>query len=79
MNILLVLGQDTEAARLQLEAEARILEQTLRSFQQPRASDRRSLATVPCRVDTLLQPTPKELISQLETQAYNIFFYSLIF
>jgi hypothetical protein len=76
LNILLVLGQDTAAARLQLEAEARILEQTLRSFQQLKPINGRSLATVPCRVDTLLQPTPKELILQLETQAYNIFFYS---
>lgn len=76
LNVLLVLGQDTEAGSLQLETEAKILEQTLRSFQQLKPIERRNLATVPCRVDTLLQPTPKELISQLETQAYNIFFYS---
>jgi CHAT domain/FHA domain len=76
LSILLVLGQDTAAGKLQLEAEARILEQTLRSFQQLKPIDRKNLATVPCRVDTLLQPTPKELISQLETQTYNIFFYS---
>jgi len=30
---------------------------------------------VPCKVDTLIQPTPAELIACLETKAYNVFFY----
>lgn len=65
LNILLVLGHDDN---LQLEQEATILEKTL---------DRRSLpGYAPCTVKTLLQPTPQELIQELETQAYNVFFYA---
>lgn len=77
LNILLVLGENSSfAERLQLEKEAQMLEQTLKKFQQVNSINGKNLASVPCRVDTLLQPTPKQLISQLETQAYNIFFYS---
>jgi len=77
LNILLVLGQNsplvetsptTSAESLQLEQEAATLAQTLKSIN--------SLGTVKCNVDTLLQPTPEQLISQLETQTYNIFFYA---
>jgi hypothetical protein len=65
LNILLVLGHDDN---LQLEQEAAILEQILeqRSFQ----------GYAPCNVKTLLQPTPQELIQELETKAYNVFFYA---
>lgn len=77
LKILLVLGQNsTFSARLHLEQEAEILEQTLKSFQQLTPIPGVNLAAVPCQVDTLLQPTPRQLISQLETQAYNIFFYA---
>ena len=77
LNILLVLGENSSfSERLQLEAEAQILEQTIKSFQQSNSINGKNLALVPCQVDILLQPTPKQLISQLETQAYNIFFYA---
>lgn len=82
LKILLVLGQSSQsdltgsAQHLQLEQEAKTLEETLKSFQQLDAVGGANLASVPCQVDTLLQPTPGQLISQLETQAYNIFFYA---
>jgi hypothetical protein len=76
LNILLVLGENSGFSQpLQLEQEAKLLEQTLKSFQQPNSIGGK-IATVQCQVDTLLQPTPKQLISQLETGAYNIFFYA---
>lgn len=78
LNILLVLGQDTsdETNRLQLEQEATTLEQTLKSCGKLSPTGSNFLSTVKCQVDILLQPTSEELISQLETQAYNIFFYA---
>lgn len=75
LNILLVLGENS-AKHLQLEEEAEILEQTIKSFGQSNPINGKNLAAVECQVDTLLQPTPKQLISQLETGAYNIFFYA---
>lgn len=75
LNILLVLGENSSfSSHLQLEAEAQILEKTLKSFQFNPINGK--MASVPCQVDTLLQPTPKQLISRLETRAYNIFFYA---
>ena len=84
LNILLVLGQNaplsetssTSSAKfLQLEQEAITLAQTLKTCElDPLGSN--SPSTVKCQVDTLLQPTPAELISKLETKAYNIFFYA---
>lgn len=77
LNILLVLGENAPSApRLQLEKEAQILTQTLTRCGQPVAEAGTNLTTVKCHVDTLLQPTPEQLISKLETQAYNIFFYA---
>ncbi len=70
LNILLVLGEDEN---LQLDEEARILKQTL-TCANPSGSDSQFLA--PCMVHTLIQPTPKELIAELETRAYNVFFYA---
>ena len=74
LNILLVLGStpsfetnSTAVEDLHLKQEAATLAQTLESS---------NSTTAKCRVDTLLQPTPEQLISQLATQAYNIFFYA---
>lgn len=75
LNILLVLGENS-AKHLQLEEEAEILEQTIKSFGQSNPINGKNLPAVGCQVDTLLQPTPNQLISQLETGAYNIFFYA---
>lgn len=71
LNILLVLGEDEQ--QLELEKEAVLLEQTLSNGSLV-ASSYSSYA--PCMVTTLLQPTPQELIKQLETKAYNILFYA---
>ncbi|AFY32561.1 Forkhead-associated protein [Calothrix sp. PCC 7507] len=70
LNILLVLGAD---AKLQLEQEAEILTQAL-AHGGPVGSN--SQAYAPCMVKTLLQPTPQELIQELETKVYNVFFYA---
>ena len=83
LSILLVLGQSflegetvpPTAQQLQLEHEAAMLVDTLKSCESATATEVNLTATK-CRVDTLLQPTPSELSSQLETQAYNVFFYA---
>ncbi|WP_138498352.1 CHAT domain-containing protein [Nostoc sp. PA-18-2419] len=69
LNILLVLGYDDN---LQLEQEALILQQTLVDT----PVDSNSQRYAPCMVNQLLQPTPEELIQELETKAYNVFFYA---
>ncbi|WP_017315411.1 CHAT domain-containing protein [Mastigocladopsis repens] len=71
LNILLVLGE--EEKQLQLEQEAAILEQTLSNGS---VVANNYGACAPCMVHTLLQPTPQELIQQLETKAYNVLFYA---
>ncbi|NMG10793.1 CHAT domain-containing protein [Brasilonema sp. UFV-L1] len=70
LNILLVFGEDQT---LQLEQEAGILEQIL-SNSSVVANNYSEYAL--CMVHTLLQPTPEELIQQLETKAYNVLFYT---
>ncbi len=70
LNILLVLGEDKN---LQLEQESQILAQTLANTG---AVGSNSPAYAPCMVHTLLQPTPQELIQELETKTYNVFFYA---
>ncbi|MDA0268560.1 MAG: CHAT domain-containing protein [Cyanobacteria bacterium] len=83
LKILLVLGQDDVPggapaptpgiATLQLQAEA----ETLKSLLQGELSSAiRRGAAVPCQVDTLLQPSPTELVQALERGQYNIFFYA---
>lgn len=84
LNILLVLGENSRlpetssnasANLLQLEHEAATLVQTL---QNPgiAANGSNSSIRVKCLVDTLLQPTPEQLISKLENTGYNVFFYA---
>ncbi len=69
LNILLVLGEDEN---LQLEDEAAILQQTLSG----RGLGSNSAGYAPCIVNTLVKPTPQQLISELETKAYNVLFYA---
>ncbi len=81
LNILLVLGQDVQrptrsAAGLQLEQEAAALANVLKACGQPNATHERFVAPVACHVETLLQPTPAELIGALETGVYNVLFYA---
>jgi len=77
LKILLVLGQEQDEknrstttfdASLQLQQEAHALTSLL---QTPHGGN-----GVPVTVTALLQPTPAELIEQLETGGYNVFFYA---
>ena len=86
LNILLVLGQaepsrgansqfsSSNNRQLQLEAEALALAGVLESGFQTDNSGKYLDVSVPTRVDTVIEPTPAELISRLETQTYNILF-----
>lgn len=88
LNILLVLGEqggNSTLTPLQLETEALALASVLNSASSPDANA--ADASVPSRVDTLIQPTATELISYLETGSgpgkvgggvgpYNILFYA---
>ncbi len=70
LNVLLVLGEDEN---LELQAEAKVLKQTLTQGIGVASSAR---GYAPCMVETLIQPTPAELIAALETQSYNVLFYA---
>ncbi len=70
LNILLVLGSDE---KLQLEKEALILKKTL--CDSPVVGNH-SQGYAPCTVTTLLQPTPQQLIQELESREYNVLFYA---
>ncbi|HEY9834188.1 MAG TPA: hypothetical protein V6D26_26795, partial [Stenomitos sp.] len=81
LNILLVLGQDVQrlsrsTTGLQLEQEAAALANVLKACGQPNLSSEKFVAPVTCNVETLLQPTPTELIEALEKGAFNILFYA---
>lgn len=71
LQILLVLGQgnDERASALDLAAEAQQISEIF-----SRCS--RINPGVPYRVDTLIQPTPAELIDRLKSHSYNIFLYA---
>ncbi|MDJ0707423.1 MAG: CHAT domain-containing protein [Leptolyngbyaceae cyanobacterium MO_188.B28] len=87
LQILLVLGQDDpshidEDAEsnpdqvdrfLQLQEEAEALKNLL---EQGASSIDSFIPSVPCQVDTLLRPSPADLIKQLENGEYNVFFYA---
>jgi CHAT domain/FHA domain len=70
LNVLLVLGEDEN---LELQAEAKVLKQTLTQGVTVANSAGRY---APCMVETLIQPKPAELIAALETQSYNVLFYA---
>lgn len=80
LNILLVLGdmaaEKSALAPLQLAQEAEAIAQALTNYQQQPQISNANSALVECHVDTLMQPTPAQLISRLESGAYNIFFYA---
>jgi len=91
LKVLLVLGQATDTSSqadsqsqatggssstaLNLEQEAAALEEILANHEVS-GSVNPSTVAVPSQVDTLIQPTPAELIEHLETGKYNIFFYA---
>ncbi len=88
LNILLVLGQaepnsstansqfSVNSRQLQLEAEAQALANVLENASPTDERGQYFDISVPTRVDTLIEPTPAELIARLEMQAYNILFYA---
>jgi hypothetical protein len=65
-----------QRSTLQLEQEAATLSHVLQSYNRPDPHSFSVTGLAPCQVDTLLQPTPAELIQRLETGTYNILFYS---
>ncbi|MFM7448736.1 MAG: CHAT domain-containing protein [Leptolyngbyaceae cyanobacterium] len=79
LRILLVLGQDSDPMTttvyhpLQLEQEAIALTSVLKTSG---TTGLNPATTTPCQVDTLVQPTPSDLIAALERQSYNVFFYA---
>lgn len=85
LRILLVLGHDVDSLpgvlrsghdpSLQLKQEAEALTQILRSATEAEA-DVSFPPPVLCEVKALVQPTAAELISELETEKYNVLFYS---
>jgi hypothetical protein len=70
VNILLVLGHDH---KLQLDQEASLLKKILL---EGRPLGKTAAGYAACTVKTLVQPTRTELIQELETKAYNVFFYA---
>jgi hypothetical protein len=84
LRILLVLGQATDPASgaglatdtlqtLKLEQEAGTLAHVFKSSGNSGIRVYRGIA---CHVDTLVQPSPGELIQALETRLYNVLFYA---
>ncbi len=77
IKILLVLGQNIpDSPQLDLRQESATIAQALRNhipsgFNPPNQSN-----PAACQVDTLVQPSPAQLIAQLESQQYNVFFYA---
>lgn len=77
LNILLVLGEDKlspiggSPSSLQLQQEATKIAEILQISETTATPQ-----TVPCTVHTLIQPTPAELITRLQTGLYNVFFYA---
>lgn len=65
--------QKSDIPLLQLEQEAAVVAEILQKSGQSQPT---GIGTpVPCKVDTLIQPTPAELIAFLESKVYNVFFY----
>lgn len=81
LNVLLAIGANSPAStklsasaqHLHLEEEAEILVKALTGYEL--ANNSKGIG-VKCNVDTLVQPTPEQLITQLETKNYNVFFYA---
>ncbi|MEB3339448.1 CHAT domain-containing protein [Okeania sp.] len=86
LNILLVIGENTSKgqflttnghqSQLKLEKEVAQLIEVLTPQNIPNPNPPKPNPTIPCRVDTLIQPTPEELISYLDKKIYNVLFYA---
>ena len=80
VNVLVVLGREATIAgdlpdgygdgqQLRLEQEAAVVRNVLESVS-------RFATTAGCFVDTIVQPTPGELVAKLKSGQYNVFFYA---
>ena len=90
LNILLVIGESSPKgqshianghqslvpSKLELEEEAAQLIDVLKAHNITKPNAPRVNPTIPCRVDTLIQPTPEKLISYLDQKTYNVLFYA---
>lgn len=91
LKVLLVLGENPsrekkrspvspapkqQRLQLQLEREAAHLAEVLEGCGRTDTNLENPNLTVPCRVETLIQPTPAELIAKIETKTYNVLFYA---
>lgn len=77
LKVLVVLGQDggfADLPDLDLDREAASIAPLLQPSAREEGSPNRQAA--PCQVDTLVQPTPGELIEAIETEEYNILLYA---
>ncbi|NEN92705.1 MAG: CHAT domain-containing protein [Okeania sp. SIO3H1] len=90
LNILLVIGESapqgqspvaedhqfSTLSKLELEEEALRLTEVLKPREITNQNLHRVNSIIPCKVDTLIQPTPEELISHLDKKIYNVLFYA---
>jgi hypothetical protein len=77
IKILLVLGQNIPGSpNLNLQQESATIAQALRNTMPSGFNPPNRVNPAGCQVDTLVQPTPAELIEALEGQRYNLFFYA---
>lgn len=77
IKILLVLGQNIPGSpTLDLQQESATIAQALRNVVPTGFNPPNRLNPAGCQVDTLVQPTPAELIAKIESQPYNVFFYA---
>ncbi|NET47486.1 MAG: CHAT domain-containing protein [Merismopedia sp. SIO2A8] len=86
LNVLLVLGQDghgdhtsaslSASTRLKLEQEADAIVKALERSTDARLNQNGFTPLAACSVDTLVQPTPAELVTRLENHGYNVLFYA---
>ncbi len=77
IKILLVLGQNISGSpQLDLQQESATIVQALQNTMPSGFNPPNRLSPAGCQVDTLVQPTPADLITKLESQQYNLFFYA---
>jgi hypothetical protein len=77
IKILLVLGQNIPGSpHLDLKQESATIAQVLQNTVPTGFNPPNRLNPAGCYVDTLIQPSPAELIDRVESQQYNVFFYA---
>ncbi len=77
IKILLVLGTNPPGRPpLDLDRESATIAQILRNTMPMGFNPPNRINPAGCQVDTLVQPTPESLITKLESEQYNLFFYA---